>query len=176
MGLAPGFTALAVLGASALVGPLLGYAVARLTGHTGKAQFRVAVLSVACGTVALVFWAWALRNCIVGATVDGGVVSFATVVWACAFSFHILNRRVMPSSCCTTWAMPCTMYLVALNYIIGVVVALKTPTVALYFCCGAAWWLAAGTLGLLFARGWVQDLDAAMDKEASPHGASSAAA
>mmetsp|Transcript_31816 Transcript_31816/g.97894 ORF Transcript_31816/g.97894 Transcript_31816/m.97894 type:complete len:173 (-) Transcript_31816:42-560(-) len=149
----PGGNALAVLGASIIVGIGIAHATPKVDASKFadeaecKARNRVRVYSCATGFVALVFWAWAVRNCFIMGF-DLGVASFACAIAAVARCWYCASlpdpepmkraRRYLCGGC----------VFVSLNYVLALFIIRVGTLLWAYMLVGAVVWAANAAFGV----------------------------
>ena len=109
-------------------------------------QDRIDCHAIALGAVALVFWSWALYKVIARGDEDLGVISFALVMAAAAYSRCALKAYAAKDTKLTrAWnsmfmlTAACAVCAMNYGYVLYVAPAL-TPRFQLYLAAGTGWW------------------------------------
>mmetsp|Transcript_44910 Transcript_44910/g.90591 ORF Transcript_44910/g.90591 Transcript_44910/m.90591 type:complete len:164 (-) Transcript_44910:141-632(-) len=150
--LPPGGNALIVLGVSIVVGVGGAHCVPKVDGvkfhdeAERRLRNRVRVHASATGFVAAVFWAWALRNCIV-AHFDLGVLSFLLVLAAAANSLRCSVLCEAGPIRAQRWLFFGASLFVSVNYLLGIVIVAAGTLLWSYMLIGALLWLANAVFG-----------------------------
>ncbi|KAJ1461673.1 hypothetical protein M885DRAFT_506737 [Pelagophyceae sp. CCMP2097] len=136
----PGVAAAVALPLSVAVGAVVGnHYAAREEMDTGRPH-KLVWLSVTAGVVSLVFFLWALANCLLF-HFDLGVVSFPVALLASCYGAGLFERCVPLRTELYRLSAVVGYGLVAANYCIGITVA-EALALRVYFCMGAATFLA----------------------------------
>ena len=96
--------------------------------------------------VAVIFWVWAVVNCINKRSLDLGAVSFLTVILAALATFHRVSEGLGGAGR-LRWLMGGACAFVTLNYGLGLGLVDST-TLRLYFGAAAVCWAVAGVAGV----------------------------
>ena len=89
------------------------------------------IYSTVVGIIAIVFWIWALINTIQNQILDGGIISFLTVISSNSYILYLTttnNNNNNMNDCCslqsigTAWCAVGSYLFVTLNYFAGIIV------------------------------------------------------
>ena len=88
------------------------------------------IYSIVIGSIAIVFWIWALTNTIQNQILDGGIISFLTVIMSNIYILYLttnnnnnnMNDRYSLQSIGTAWCVVGSYLFVTLNYFAGIIV------------------------------------------------------
>jgi len=163
----PGIPALIALVMTSLIGVLLGHFMLPVlfdkdTTSVLQIPSRDVVRhAIVVATVAGVFWAWAIWNCL--KRFDLGAFSFAFVIaaaaYACSTGLHAASYPGMARL--NSFFVPAGCLCVAANYFLGCVLGFlwhAKPTLIFYFTVAGIWWVAAGLSGLTYAKRLLADV------------------
>ncbi|OEU06806.1 hypothetical protein FRACYDRAFT_253015 [Fragilariopsis cylindrus CCMP1102] len=88
------------------------------------------IYSIVIGIIAIVFWIWAITNTIQNQILDGGIISFLTVIMSNIYILYLttnnnnnnMNDRYSLQSIGTAWCVVGSYLFVTLNYFAGIIV------------------------------------------------------
>jgi len=141
----PGIPALLLLAICALLGLWLGV---MATGNQINDPGRrgVMVHAIATGTVALVFWLWAVKKVLLQGDADYGALSFAAVLVSSAHGYRCAVCLAPDFLTRQRWLLLGSTTLVVSNY--ALVLGMDLPaTFRVYLAVGAFAWACAGGWG-----------------------------
>ena len=105
--------------------------------------------------VAVIFWVWAVVNCINKRSLDLGAVSFLTVILAALATFHRVSEGLGGVGR-LRWLMGGACAFVTLNYGLGLGLVQST-TLRVYFAVAAVCWAVAGVAGVAWLGALAQE-------------------
>jgi hypothetical protein len=116
------------------------------------------IYSIIIGIIAIVFWIWAIINTIQNQIIDGGIISFLTVIISNIYIFYLTltltttttttrsnnnqnqnnndrRRSLQLQSICTSWCVVGSHMFVTLNYLGGIIVSLYIASIGQVIYC-----------------------------------------
>mmetsp|Transcript_59334 Transcript_59334/g.129972 ORF Transcript_59334/g.129972 Transcript_59334/m.129972 type:complete len:160 (-) Transcript_59334:83-562(-) len=146
----PGVPALLLLAGSVAVGLLGGLAARSSAADTAQQHAVMHACTTFC--VAVVFWVWAIKNCVKNGF-DLGAVTFLLAIGGAVVEYMASSgaRKALVDR--AVWMVPTFCGLVSANYLIGVFLPKQPLLLVVYFACGVVFWAAAAVLGFCACRG-----------------------